>query len=428
MKPSRYNHYLGFINKKHVYINGLSRKTVKLTPDEDKLFSSSNFQALKDSFPDVINYLKQYGFIYPKALDQFVLIENYLKSMQRNQTYLSATFILTRQCNFKCTYCIQGLNKTNSHLTFETADKYIKYFKNLIKSHPFEKFLITYYGGEPTLNLPVLKFLHTELNKITSGNNSEISYSLITNGYLLDKFIKEIDPSEISEFIITLDGDKKNHNERRKTADNKPSFHRIMNNLSLLPEQSVILNVNLFNKDSVSSVIKLLDILVENNLKKQIKEIHFKPILNNGKFCDYPGIIDYSDINQDLLYDCNKEALLKDFRVKEYLGGPCEYLYKHTYVLDVNGDIYKCPAMIDSPELSIGNISTFSEYPESELNSCFKNECRNCPFLPTCYGGCRFSSYLKFGDPDKVNCEVGFFNTFGLKIEQLKQIYLKGGD
>ena len=104
-------------------------------------------------------------------------------------------FILSEQCNLACKYCFLGNNdKEKRHsflsenMTTETADKTIEFFIRQMKASGLDtednQAAIIFYGGEPMVNYPVLKYIANKINSLRSTEkclkNAELS--MVTNG------------------------------------------------------------------------------------------------------------------------------------------------------------------------------------------------------------------------------------------------------
>lgn len=124
-------------------------------------------------------------------------------------------FEVTEKCNLSCTYCgygdtyIQTSGKRCHHMDWKTAktilDFYIRAWK---KERPkkFRKFCyIGFYGGEPLLNMPLVKKIVNYLEEHSKDLN--FRYSMTTNGTLLHKHIEYLIEKD---FVLTvsLDGDR----------------------------------------------------------------------------------------------------------------------------------------------------------------------------------------------------------------------------
>jgi uncharacterized protein len=89
---------------------------------------------------------------------------------------------MTKNCNFRCTYCYEVDNYVNNKLTIDNCKKIIKFIDNLknsdfLRQNKFDSIWITFFGGEPTLNYSALKYIVNYYK-----NDDFILFSLITNG------------------------------------------------------------------------------------------------------------------------------------------------------------------------------------------------------------------------------------------------------
>lgn len=95
---------------------------------------------------------------------------------------LEPTLVLTYNCNFDCIYCFQkGFRKNIS-----VSDKVTRGFVNYIrKNEKGRKVRVTYFGGEPILQLRKIEEISRELSDL------KYSFSVVTNGSLLTRKIVE---------------------------------------------------------------------------------------------------------------------------------------------------------------------------------------------------------------------------------------------
>lgn len=102
----------------------------------------------------------------------------------------------TLQCNLKCTYCSESVGEVvNSQgkvsYTPEALDRFIQ-------THLANKeVVVTFYGGEPTLNIPFMQDL--------MARHPQYRYQLQTNGTLLNRLPDEI-LGRLSNILVSIDG------------------------------------------------------------------------------------------------------------------------------------------------------------------------------------------------------------------------------
>ena len=80
---------------------------------------------------------------------------------------LRVTVLTTLQCNFACDYCFQGdhgdYNKFAEKMSLETAAQRRRLDRARARRVRPEKLVLTFFGGEPLLNLPVMYYLAERL-------------------------------------------------------------------------------------------------------------------------------------------------------------------------------------------------------------------------------------------------------------------------
>ena len=101
-----------------------------------------------------------------------------------------------------------------------------------------------------------------------------------------------------------------------------------------------------------------------------------------------------------------EETLHRGFAVDKPHMGVCMIELTNNLVVNYDGSLYKCPALMGWPEYAIGSLADgISDYHESHNLDVWKNdECLECAYLPLCFGGCRFFRKLKTGTINGVDC------------------------
>ena len=116
--------------------------------------------------------------------------------------------------------------KKKSVISYNVIEQFIQYLK--LQQEEFSGLNITIYGGEPLLSLKRILYLHKKVSEL----NKNITYFVITNGYLLSlnvyKILMEL---PVKHFQVTIDGFKETHNKNRPHKRNNDSFEQIIKNL-----------------------------------------------------------------------------------------------------------------------------------------------------------------------------------------------------
>jgi len=200
---------------------------------------------------EFINYFKD-----KIVLDERVIIKKLTRHitdeeiMYNLSQVTSIAFGLTEDCNFRCNYCIySGIYKDErvhgeQKLGLKEAAKAIDFFMNLI-TQPFRRtrsndFSIGFYGGEPLLELQLIKeiiaYVDSQTKRIPSFKDLNIKYRMTTNGYLLNgETIDYLYKKGIS-LDISLDGPEKEHNKFRKLKDGSETWKDVFKNIKYIKE------------------------------------------------------------------------------------------------------------------------------------------------------------------------------------------------
>lgn len=190
------------------------------------------------------------------------------ETIRYNLTNLSqVTFEVTDDCNLQCKYCgygdmYCGYDKRESkYLDFNSIKPLLDYLIDIWKnSMPDSSAPITYvsfYGGEPLLNVPFIKQVIEYIE--ASELNRKILYSLTTNAVLLERYMDYLVQKDF-HILISLDGNEDNHSYRVDKSGNN-SFYRVTNNIQKLRDTypkffktNVNFNSVLHNRNSVESI------------------------------------------------------------------------------------------------------------------------------------------------------------------------------
>lgn len=140
---------------------------------------------------------------------------------------------VSEQCNLRCSYCSFSGGYANSrvhndtHMSWEVARKAIDYFLANLGSTKAE---VGFYGGEPLLNLPLVK----QCVSYTKETNPSIVYGMTTNGTLLSDTSVDYLVDAGIRLLISLDGPEEVHDKERGFISGRPSFEKILDNVKRL--------------------------------------------------------------------------------------------------------------------------------------------------------------------------------------------------
>src|SRR5205814_1018304 len=204
------------------------------------------------------------GFLVKdRAADQRALDE-YLAAVKSDTSELNITLLTTLQCNFACDYCFQGdhgdYNKFADKMSLETAARVVDWIERELDRVQPEKLLLTFFGGEPLLNLPVMYMAAERAWEATQARGVPMFVNIITNGLLLTPdVVDRMLPLGLNGIKITLDGDRDTHNRMRPLRGRQGTFDKIIENIRLVAPKIPITIGGNFDESSVASHPDLLD-------------------------------------------------------------------------------------------------------------------------------------------------------------------------
>lgn len=152
--------------------------------------------------------------------------------------YKQLTLIVNEQCNMRCKYCSYSGNyqhnrqHTDKYMSWQTAEQAVKRFHDGFNSvkirNPSQKPSISFYGGEPLLNIALIRRIHTLVKKLF---HSPVHFNLTTNATLLTKTIIDYFVENDFHLAFSLNGNREEHDRLRVFPDGTGSFDIVWGNL-----------------------------------------------------------------------------------------------------------------------------------------------------------------------------------------------------
>ena len=174
--------------------------------------------------------LADHGFIVESRDAERAALDGFFPDFREDTSQLRVTVLTTLQCNFACDYCIQGdhgdYNKTAHKMSLETAARVADWAERELDALAPEASSLTFFGGEPLLNLPVVYYLAERLHGAAQARGVAQLVNIITNGLLLTpEVVARLKPFGLNGVKITLDGDQATH-DRHASAARRPGHVR----------------------------------------------------------------------------------------------------------------------------------------------------------------------------------------------------------
>ncbi|MEO5895383.1 MAG: radical SAM protein [Vicinamibacterales bacterium] len=414
----------------------------------------SGAAALEPDHAAALATLTEQGFVVQNRRDERERLEAFFRDVREGEGELRVTLLTTLQCNFACDYCFQGdhgdYNKTAAKMTMATAARVAEWCEARMDSTRAERFVLTFFGGEPLLNLPVMYYLAERLWHSTQHRRLPMTINVITNGLLLTPdVVDRLEPFGLNGFKITLDGDRDTHNRMRPLRGGQGTFDKIVANIRRIAGRCRLSIGGNFDESSAASYPALLEFLASQEFAPQIGRVAFKPIIRersvkaattaNGtaKFIGLSPVDASGSLNGTCMTSAgsgtssggcdtchfadDQMSFLRDETKKHGFAtsdgvhmGPCEIHRKHAYTIGPEGDLYACPGFTGERSLSTGHIDGSSDARRSAAALKFDQlaawkACHDCAFIPVCAGGCTVASHTERGDMNAPSCHKKSF-------------------
>lgn len=332
---------------------------------------------------------------------------------------LNIIAVLNLDCNFACPYCFEEGLKGNLYLSEATADRLLAFIKDNFRDNQ-DTLLIDFYGGEPLLSLDLIQYISQAARSFAASRGAVYSFTLVTNGSLFTRKAAGIlVPLGLKSVKITLDGPAEIHNAQRPFKSGAGSFDAIIRNIKATCDLVKVGIGGNFTEHNYERFVLLLDYLEAEGLTPdKIAYVKFDAVVNRPQ--DGMSPIEYTSgcvsIKEPWLLKAGaflrEEILKRGYHTPKPTPLACMIETTDAYVVNYDGVIYKCPAFIGKKDFAAGNLETgVSDYYAALKLGIYKNpECAACVYLPLCFGGCRYMTYVRDGNIDKLDCKKEYFD------------------
>jgi uncharacterized protein len=454
MQPSIFNLRLPIPSHDSVFLmNTITDAQLVVSEDVAALLDRAQSGELDASSPSneersALDLLWENGFLVDGRDADRQRLDEYLTGVKSNTQELNVTLLTTLQCNFACDYCFQGdhgdYNRSADKMSPETAVRVADWIEREMDRVRPERFVLTFFGGEPLLNLPVMYALAERAWLASQARGITLYINIITNGLLLTPdVVDRMLPFGLNGVKITLDGDRNTHNRMRPLRGGQGTFDRIIENIRRSAGKCRISIGGNFDESSVESYPALLEFLSAQEFAGQLVKVNFKPIVRAepvtlkgiipltpvgakdtlkgtcmtsvgsgaGSACDSCNFLD------DQMSYLREETRRHGFRTHDGVhNGPCHVHMQNAHTIGPDGSLYPCPGFTGQLSTSTGHIDDRQEAIRETARERFLRlspwkECGDCAYIPVCAGGCVAASHSQLGDMNVPTCHKRSFDS-----------------
>jgi len=355
----------------------------------------------------LIERLIQLDILVEEGYDQKYLEQ--IKTSRPKPSIKTLDLILTRECNFDCSYCYVLKRSSGSApkiITLEKLKQTIDVFLELSREDMCSREIV-FFGGEPLLAKKRILDTFEYIEKIKVSNS--MIFVLVTNGSLVDKEFAKILAEHKTFVVVSIDGSKYQHNVVRKDHRGKDTYAIVRKGYEILTKAgcktSVCVTVSHHNIEGLADrIIDLIQDLSPNDL-----------MVNS---CLHSTQTDNYRVDPDLFMD----QLIKLICHLRTNGPYLEQVVRRFLPFVEQGLVYNyCPAygnkIVAGPDGAIGFCESFLQLDLytlkdvsapltenidydmwSKLPALYSPVCQKCAALGICGGGCKYDAYTWSGE------------------------------
>lgn len=358
------------------------------------------------------------GILVPDPLAEQQQVAGYFDWANSNARRFTALVTLNLDCNLACPYCYEDHFRAKSYMSEATADKLVETILTGPMTAGWEV-LLDFYGGEALLSIPLIRRIAGPLREISNKNGTAFSFNLVTNGTLLTRSVaEELLSLGLTGARFTIDGPPDIHNRQRPFVSGNGSFDLIINNLSEVCDLAKVQLGGNFTRDNYRRFPELLDLLEGKGITPdKLYMVQFSPVILKAGEAGLSGFaMGCACINEPWLIYASlylrEEILKRGWKTPKPRLAGCMVEFENDLIVAWDGSLFKCPAFMGWEDLKIGTLTDgINDYHESHNMDVWKHEeCLECPYLPLCFGGCRFLRRLRTGAIDGIDCRKQYFD------------------
>lgn len=387
----------------------------------DALSDRYGIEEIKEAYSELYSLYKQ-GLLF-SSFDYSPFAQK-----MSNSTIKSMCIHIAHDCNLRCEYCFAAkgdFGQGRKLMDFETGKAAIDF---LIENSKGRRNLeIDFFGGEPLMNLEVVKSLVKYARGLEGKHNKCFRFTLTTNGLALNQDSIDFINKEMSNIVLSIDGRPNVNDKLRIRIDGRGTYEKIVPLYQKLVKERgdkdyyVRGTFTKYNLDFAKDVQHL------NSLG--FDQISIEPVVSDESLpyslneSDLPIIFEeYEKLAKELI-KAKKEGRGYNFFhfMLDLDGGPCaikrlrgcgagsEYI-----AVTPEGDIYPCHQFVGLSQWKMGSVidkkidkDMISHFSNANLLS--KEACTDCWAKFFCSGGCNANNQIYSGSihaPHKLSCEM----------------------
>lgn len=317
---------------------------------------------------------------------------------------------VSHDCNMRCGYCYADYGRYGTdpgYMAPDLAQKHVERFFDQLG--PNSGVHLTFFGGEPLMNLPVVYAAHAYAKERAKREGRKLAFGLTTNGTLLTPELVEFFAKEQFTITVSIDGPPDVNDRLRPLEDGRKSYDVIMERVRA---------TNLKAHARVTLTRRSTDIarIVKHLVEAGFQDVGVSPVATGSDRFDLDGedlakvlagmrvlcdeFIEHA--KQGRIYPfSNIRTVLEQIAAGDPRPVPCGAGTK-LVAADNKGDLYACHRLVGQAQFKIGHVdSGVDEQVRYDLVQSFhprtREPCQTCWARYLCGGGCHHIAWLHTG-------------------------------
>ena len=329
---------------------------------------------------------------------------------------MQVVLFLDHACNLRCGYCYNGRKFTRT-MPIEVARKGVDM---ALSGPPARRSLLTFFGGEPLMHLPLMAEIAGYARDEAARRNRRLRTVVVTNGTLLDRAASDFVVANDIYLGVSIDGCREAHDAARVQPDGRSSYDTIVRNLRThlaRGEGPGVRVVAVITPANVAFLGRSLDALLDLGLRNVAMNIDYEAAWDDdarGRFDEALTALG------DRYVAAHRRGLpftlkLIDDKIETHLrggyacGDRCDFGCDEVTVAP-SGRLYPCERLVgtdDRDDLVIGHVDTGIDPARRDALVAEKNRviegCADCALLGRCMHWCGCVNHAMTGSVGEVS-------------------------